>query len=504
MSSTDSSASPQEPPAAPTMTAPVSPATDATSGQALTADQRSQRRGELLKRQREAREKAQQLAQAARANANGAGATSSSAAAAPPTTPTTTTTTTTSATTNTATTTPAAGTTTTITPSSAPADVPVRENLVQQAIAFLSSPNVRSADEAKKTQFLEKKGLTTKEIEIARSRISAGAGSSAPANTTVTTTAAPATQTSHAGTGGAGGAAAGPVPPPVPPRTYASQLYPTQVPPPQQQMAYMMPQQQQVAPVDPLAFRRKLIVALLVSGGITALTGIVVQKLLYPMVRGITGARRTMAVAQTELLKKLKERLAGYKDYLQSLRLGDSYSRRRIQKASDNNEESTKKTTIEEVNEDGTPVDTQAVTTTTTATTTTTKSTIMTLPSTMEQLDKFSETLERHSKSMTFEELKAVRSITQDLAEYITKETYSLTSSLAYPTSRYYGYNTAGAAAANSGKGGLNDPTTPEAALRSEIRSLKGLLLNWRNFPTTKESNALTPPNGVPSLVQAQ
>ncbi|KAF9969327.1 hypothetical protein BGZ73_008348 [Actinomortierella ambigua] len=483
MSSTDSSngvpASPQEPQASSTATASPPPA--APSGQALTAEQRNQRREELLKRQREAREKAQQLAQAARANAAPSAASTGASSVPVPSAATTSpaiTTTTATTTTPTATSTPAQA--------PIPADAPVRENMVQQAVAFLSSPNVRSADEAKKTQFLEKKGLTAKEIEIARSRVNAGAGSSAP--TAITTPPAPTAPAAQIGTS----TEAGQVPPPVPPRTYTTQPY---FPPAQpQQVAYMMPQQQ-VAPADPLAFRRKLIVALLISGGITALSGILVQKLLYPMVRGITNARQTLAVAQTELLKKLKERLSGYSDYLKSLRLGDSQSRRRIQKA----KEETKKTTIEEVQEDGTPLETK----TTTTVTTSKSAAVETLPSTMEQLDRFSETLERHAKSMTFEELKAVRSLTQDLAEYITKETYSYSSSLAYPTSRYYGYNMAGAAAA-SGKGGLNDPTSPEATLRSEIRSLKGLLLNWRNFPTAKETSALTPANGAPNLVQAQ
>ncbi|KAG0007637.1 hypothetical protein BGZ82_005248, partial [Podila clonocystis] len=84
--------------------------------------------------------------------------------------------------------------------------------------------------------------------------------------------------------------------------------------------------------------------------------------------------------------------------------------------------------------------------------------------------------------------------------------TYALTTSIAYPTSRYYGYNASGAA--SSGKGGLNDPTTPESALKSEIRSLKGLLLNWRNFPTaataTGAPGSPSMPVGVPSLVQQQ
>lgn len=59
-------------------------------------------------------------------------------------------------------------------------------------------------------------------------------------------------------------------PPPVPPRTYApAQAYP------QQQVAYYP--QQQVAPVDPKAFQKKLVLALLISGGVTVLTSVIVQ-----------------------------------------------------------------------------------------------------------------------------------------------------------------------------------------------------------------------------------
>ncbi|KAG0055042.1 hypothetical protein BGZ89_002490, partial [Linnemannia elongata] len=146
-------------------TTPGAPAVDSVQqllqsnngGQPMSAEQRNDRREALLKRQRESREKAQQMSAAARANA------------APTSAPTTTATPTTTAPASTSTTTPAAPT-----PVAAPAvvvDTPVRENMVQQAISFLSSPSVQSAEESKKTAFLEKKGLTLKEIELARARV---------------------------------------------------------------------------------------------------------------------------------------------------------------------------------------------------------------------------------------------------------------------------------------------------------------------------------------------
>ncbi|KAF9364109.1 hypothetical protein BGX34_002476 [Mortierella sp. NVP85] len=454
------------------------------SGQALTADQRNERREALLKRQRESREKAQQLAQSARANATSGSAAPAATAAA--------TTTTTPSPVPASTTTPAA--TTAATPAAAPvaaaapapapaADAPVRENMVQQAVSFLSSPSVQSAEESKKIQFLEKKGLTAKEIELARARVagsvSAPAVSAAPQTTSYQPSPAPASSS--------------PVPPPVPPRNYAPmQPYP--------QPVYI--QQQQPVPVDPNAFKRKMVMAMLISGGVTVLTSILVQKLIYPVVRGITGARQTLAVSQTDLLSKLKEKLLGYKEYLQSLNLGSN--RAPVKKIKDT------KTVVEEVEDESEPNGLKKSTTTTTTTTTVvaTKDAKTTAPyqSTVKQLDAFSEKLKTHANSLNFEELKATRAVTQDLAEYITKETYALTSSIAYPMSRYYGNNTAGAAA--SGKGGLADSTSPEALLKSEIKSLKGMLINWRNFPVAgAASPGVGAANGLgalPNLVQQQ
>jgi len=213
------------------------------------------------------------------------------------------------------------------------------------------------------------------------------------------------------------------------------------------------------------------------------------------MIRGITGARQSLVGSQTELLSKLKEKLKGYKDYLLGMHLGSNrFTTTKSLKETSGSTLAIKdtKTTVEDEDaqegektvakvskEVATPAQVQ-------------------YQSTVKQLDAFSKTLESHAGKMSFEQLKATRAMTQDLAEYITKETYALTHSIAYPTSRYYGYNTAGAAA--SGKGGLADPTTPESALKSEIRSLKGLLLNWRNFPAAKEGAS----GGLPNLVQTQ
>ncbi|KAF9140344.1 hypothetical protein BGX30_006656 [Mortierella sp. GBA39] len=464
-------------------------------GQPMSTEQRNDRREALLKRQRESREKAQQMSAAARANA------------APTSAPATTTATPTT-TAPTSTTAPAAPAPVAV--AAAPAvvaDVPVRENMVQQAVSFLSSASVQSAEESKKTAFLEKKGLTLKEIELARARVAGTAAAPAPVSTAPVAFNSqqqqqqPQAQATYQATG---------APPPVPPRTYA----PAQGYPIQQQPMYIP--QQQVA-VDPNAFKKKVVLALLISGGVTVLTSVIVKKLIYPMIRGITGARQSLAVSQTEILSKLKEKLLDYKEYLVGLHLGSNRAPvvKKIEDSKDvsgtitdedKNSTTSKKTTIEDVEEDGTS---KAIIKTTTTTTTTTKSTTASgapYVSTVKQLDAFSQKLESHSNQLNFEQLKATRAMAQDLAEYITKETYALSTSIAYPTSRYYGYNT-GAAAASGKAGGLADPTTPESALKSEIRSLKGLLLNWRNFPVAKDGGAgaggLSSPV-LPNLVQQQ
>ena len=62
---------------------------------------------------------------------------------------------------------------------------PLREDLIAPAVSFLASPNVQSADKAKKVAFLQKKGLNQAEIDEAFKRSSEGAVTTA---TTITNT----------------------------------------------------------------------------------------------------------------------------------------------------------------------------------------------------------------------------------------------------------------------------------------------------------------------------
>lgn len=76
-------------------------------------------------------------------------------------------------------------TTTAVTEPKAAVVSPLREDLIKPAVSFLSSPNVRSADKAKKIAFLQKKGLNQAEIDEAFKR---SGGDDTPTTTTTTTT----------------------------------------------------------------------------------------------------------------------------------------------------------------------------------------------------------------------------------------------------------------------------------------------------------------------------
>jgi hypothetical protein len=211
------------------------------------------------------------------------------------------------------------------------------------------------------------------------------------------------------------------------------------------------------------------------------------------MIRGITGVRQSLIGSQTELLSRLKEKLQGYKEFLSGMHLGSNRFTPINKVVETTASLSTVKDTKSTVEDEDSSESEGVVPKSNSTLATSVISAQGHYQSTVKQLDAFSKTLESHASKMNFEQLKATRAMTQDLAEYITKETYALSHSVAYPTSRYYGYNTVGATA--SGKGGLSDPTTPESSLKSEIRSLKGLLLNWRNFPVAKDGTAVQPPN---------
>ncbi|KAJ1864989.1 peroxisomal membrane protein pex14 [Coemansia sp. RSA 2703] len=65
---------------------------------------------------------------------------------------------------------------------------PLRQDIIESAVRFLSDPNVQSSTLAKKISFLETKGLTNPEIEDALARAKSQNNSLAQTNTVATTT----------------------------------------------------------------------------------------------------------------------------------------------------------------------------------------------------------------------------------------------------------------------------------------------------------------------------
>lgn len=73
------------------------------------------------------------------------------------------------------------------TPAPAPEGPPLRENMVAQAVSFLSSPKVQSSPKDRQDSFLKTKGVTDAEIAEARRRVAGGAPTSSPSSPSVST-----------------------------------------------------------------------------------------------------------------------------------------------------------------------------------------------------------------------------------------------------------------------------------------------------------------------------
>ncbi|KAI9313131.1 peroxisome membrane anchor protein Pex14p, partial [Dichotomocladium elegans] len=123
----------------------------------------------------------------------------------------------------------------------------LREDLLKSAVSFLSSPNVRSAETAKKVAFLRQKGLTQAEIEEAFKRV--GESGVNAAAQTPTSTSAPT----------AGPVAPRPAVPPRPTTAYTQVVY------------YPLP------PAPPMPFQRIVGLALLVGVSTVGLTAAVLN-----------------------------------------------------------------------------------------------------------------------------------------------------------------------------------------------------------------------------------
>ncbi|CAG8475552.1 5771_t:CDS:2, partial [Acaulospora colombiana] len=140
-----------------------------------------------------------------------------------------------------------------------PTVVKPREDLISQAIKFLSSPSLTNVDEEKKVQFLLNKGMTKKEIDIAKERVG----------------------TMH-------------IPPIVPPRTYPTVVHAPPI----------------VAARAPMW--KKLIYVLILTGAFSALMIAAIKKLLGPMVTAVIAAKQQLYSHQLSLLRKFNEKLSSF------------------------------------------------------------------------------------------------------------------------------------------------------------------------------------------------
>ncbi|CAB4487674.1 unnamed protein product [Rhizophagus irregularis] len=251
-----------------------------------------------------------------------------------------------------------------------------RENLILPAIKFLSSPQVRNANEDKKVKFLLSKGLTQAEIDIAKNRVDK--------EQSVT-------------------------PPVVNPRMMGSETI-TQPPtdptdPP---------------PVPPRAFSAAMIA--------------VIKKFLGPAVTAIIFAKQQLFSHQLNLFRMFNESLST----ILSLRKSTSPSK------------PLERNNVNEDDESLTPYEIDEISTPPTL-----------LAPLATDLSELTEKLSIHQ---------------QNLAKYDTMPDLqlSLTSLATYLSSSIYSF---------SSWSSSNDRDSSVSQVRSEIRSLKGLLINRRNFP---------------------
>lgn len=136
-------------------------------------------------------------------------------------------------------------------PSAAPSTPVLREDQIQNAVAFLSHPKVRSSSESSKRSFLERKGLTAAEMDEAFRRVP-----QEPASTSAAATgAAPAAATAYAAPSAALQTTLQHIQPsPQPQYIYAAQQQPG-AGVPGQQLALVPAQQAQVQQQEPQGVR---------------------------------------------------------------------------------------------------------------------------------------------------------------------------------------------------------------------------------------------------------
>ncbi|CAG8543923.1 7305_t:CDS:2 [Ambispora leptoticha] len=177
-----------------------------------------------------------------------------------------------------------------------------REKIVESAASFLSSPNVKKASMSKKIAFLKKKGLTEKEIELALERSQ---------RDDITSEDDPfsslpiVSETNNLTT-----------PPRLPPRTYKMQdtlpLTSAATPVVYNSLSNNLVQTPPPASQSKVATLKKLIVVLFVTGGISGALIHAIKNYILPAARAIMVAQRQLYQHQLELIRKLNENLGTF------------------------------------------------------------------------------------------------------------------------------------------------------------------------------------------------
>ncbi|KAI8981459.1 peroxisomal membrane anchor protein conserved region-domain-containing protein [Pilobolus umbonatus] len=164
--------------------------------------------------------------------------------------------------------------------------VPLREDLLKQAVPFLSSPNVIPQDKAKKVAFLQKKGLTQAEIDEAFRRVG-DSGSSVTSTVTY-----PSSQIINQTTT-----------PTPPPRTV------TQLPP--QIVYYPQP------PAPPVPAEKVFALAIVLGmSGFGLVAGVIglLRKYIAPVLKSITNCKRVRYNQHNEVATRLLKSIHHYKE----------------------------------------------------------------------------------------------------------------------------------------------------------------------------------------------
>ncbi|KAI9287746.1 peroxisomal membrane anchor protein conserved region-domain-containing protein [Umbelopsis sp. AD052] len=305
-------------------------------------------------------------------------------------------------------------------------DLPLREDLIKPAVSFLSSPNVRSADRAKKLAFLQKKGLNQREIQEAFQRV----GETKPDSTAIAE------------------AAKLPQPSAAPASSSMPQV-PSRVNQPPQ-VIYVQTPPPATVPIDKVVTMAVIIAV----GAVTATTGLValVKRIVNPTFQAYFEHRRKTYEHRRALLESLNDKLKQFN---------------KVPKPT--------KVTITDGEED-------------------------TILAESEEKEFVYTKIEDAQKKMA-KDISRLSTLVATLAatQGDNPLRVALTSLISYLTQSTYSYSYSYLNSSNSGSGvpGVDTEAKEIQDIKSEIRSLKGFLLNRRNFPSAAH---IQPSRSMPNV----